>query len=201
VSTAPRVLFLPGAGGDREFWSPVAQRLPTDWEKVTLDWPGLGDQPHDSAVCGLDDLVALVAATLTRPSDLVAQSMGGVVAVRVAARYPEKVRRLVLVATSGGFDIAEHHAEDWREDYARTYPGAAGWITEPVADQRQLLTGIFAPSLLLWGDRDPLSPVTVGQSLARLLPNARLRIIDGATHSFACEQPELVAALIADHLS
>jgi surfactin synthase thioesterase subunit len=75
-------VFLPGAVGDPGFWSPVARRLPADWEKVALGWPGLGDQPHDRLVRGLDDLVALVVATLARPSDLAAQSMGGVVAVQ-----------------------------------------------------------------------------------------------------------------------
>jgi pimeloyl-ACP methyl ester carboxylesterase len=43
--------------------------------------------------------------------------MGGVVGMRLAARYPEKVRRLVLVATSGGFDLAAHGADDWRQEY------------------------------------------------------------------------------------
>jgi poly(3-hydroxyoctanoate) depolymerase len=68
--------------------------------------------------------------------------MGGIVAVRVAARYPERVRRLVLVATSAGFDIAAHNAEDWRRDYRRTYPDAAAWITEPVADQQPMIAEI-----------------------------------------------------------
>jgi pimeloyl-ACP methyl ester carboxylesterase len=102
VQTARRVLLLPGAGGDREFWSPVAQRLTAAWEKIALSWPGLGDQPHDRSVRGLDDLVALAAAALTAPSDLmIAQSMGGVIAVRVAARFPEHVCRLVLVLRTG----------------------------------------------------------------------------------------------------
>jgi pimeloyl-ACP methyl ester carboxylesterase len=198
---APRVVFLPGAGGDREFWSPVAQHLPADWAKVLLGWPGLGDQPHDPAVSGLDDLVGLVVATLTVPSDLVAQSMGGIVAVRVAARYPERVRRLVLVATSAGFDIAGHNAEDWRADYRRTYPDAAAWITEPVADQQSMIEDIAVPTLLLWSTHDPLSPVTVGRDLARLLPQATLRVIEAPGHGFARDEPELVAPLIAEHLS
>jgi pimeloyl-ACP methyl ester carboxylesterase len=200
-SRAPRVVFLPGAGGDRGFWSPVARRLPADWEKVVLGWPGLGDQPHDPAVRGLDDLVGLVVATLTVPSDLVAQSMGGIVAVRVAARYPERVRRLVLVATSAGFDIAAHNAEDWRGDYRRTYPDAAAWITELVADQEPMIEEIAIPTLLLWSARDPLSPVTVGRDLARLLPQATLRVIDAPGHSFARDEPDQVAPLIAEHLS
>jgi pimeloyl-ACP methyl ester carboxylesterase len=162
---------------------------------------GCGRQPHDPAVCGLDDLVGLVVATLTVPSDLVAQSMGGIVAVRAAARYPERVRRLVLVATSAGFDRAAHNAEDWREDYRRTYPDAAAWITEPMADQQPMIADNAVPTLLLWSTRDALSPVSVGRDLARLLPQATLRVTDARGHSFARDEPELVAPLIAEHLS
>ncbi len=198
--TARRVLLLPGAVGDREFWSPVAQRLPADWEKIALAWPGLGDQPHDHAVRGLDDLVALTAAALTTRSDLIAQSMGGMVAMRLAARYPEKVRRLVLVAVSGGFDPAAHDAEDWRREYRRTYPCAADWITEPVPDHGPELDAIAAPTLLLWGDHDPISPISVGVRLAEALPHARMQVVAGGTHSLARDHPDIIASWIIEHL-
>lgn len=194
-----RVLLLPGAGGDPEFWSPVAQRLPARWDKVTLTWPGLGDQPRDHSVRGLDDLVALVAGELTRPSDLIAQSMGGVVAVGAAARHPEQIRRLVLVATSGGFDPAAHHAEDWRQAYRRNYPDAADWITEHVADYGPAIAEITAPTLLIWGDSDPISPISVATTLATALPDARLWVLKGGAHDLA--HPQVVARWIIDHLS
>jgi hypothetical protein len=41
---------------------------------------------------------------------------------------------------------------------------------------------------------------TVGTDLARLLASATPRVIEGGTHSFACDQSELVAPLIAEHL-
>jgi len=198
---APRVLFLPGAGGDGEFWCPVARLLPAQWEKLGLSWPGLGDQPHDPSIRDLDDLVAIVAAALTRPSDLVAQSIGGVVAIRVAAEHPDRVRRLVLAVTSGGIGLDRHGAEDWRAEYRATYPHAVSWITEPVSDQSAAIAAIGAPTLLLWGDEDPISPVSVGAELARLLPSATLYVINGGTHSVARDQPELVARLVWAHLA
>jgi surfactin synthase thioesterase subunit len=59
-----KVLFLPGVGGSAKFWEPVAQRLPTDWNKELFGWPGLGDQPHDPAINSIDDLVRLVEARI-----------------------------------------------------------------------------------------------------------------------------------------
>src|SRR5258708_21999697 len=95
----PTVLFLPGASGAGAFWAAVARLLAADRQTECLDWPGLGDVPPDPAIRALDDLVALVLAHMSEPVDLVAQSMGGVVAVHAALRRPDRVRRLVLVAT------------------------------------------------------------------------------------------------------
>src|SRR5438105_4037729 len=75
-------LLLPGAGGSPAFWRPVAERLPADWSKILFAWPGLGDQPHDPNLDSLEDLVRLVEAQIDRPIDLIAQSMGGIIAAR-----------------------------------------------------------------------------------------------------------------------
>ena len=127
-----KILFLPGAGASPDFWKPVGALLPADWPKHYFGWPGLGDQPHDPAIKGMDDLVRLVAAKMDGPVDLVAQSMGGVIAARLAIEQPQNVRRLVLTVTSGGVDMAGLGASDWRADYRKSFPRAAAWITEPV---------------------------------------------------------------------
>ncbi|HEV3494643.1 MAG TPA: alpha/beta hydrolase, partial [Reyranella sp.] len=124
------ILFLPGAGASPDFWKPVGDRLPEAWPKEYFGWPGLGDQPHDPAIKGIDDLLRLVSSRMDEPVDLVAQSMGGVLAARLALEQPDRVRRLVLTVTSGGVNMAGLGAADWRADYRRSFPNAAGWITE-----------------------------------------------------------------------
>lgn len=136
MGPTPRVVFLPGACGDREFWRPVAERLPDQWEKLLLNWPGAGDQPHDPPVVGFDDLVVRAPQALDGHGNLVAQSAGGVVAVRLALEHPDEVRRLVLVATSGGTDVGGLGGSDWREEYRRAYPRAVGWISGEWPDHK-----------------------------------------------------------------
>ena len=195
----PDILFLPGAGASPDFWKPVGSRLPGDWPKHYFGWPGLGHQPHDPAISGIDDLVQLVAARMDRPVDLVAQSMGGVIAARIAIERPRLVRRLVLSVTSGGVDMAGLGAVDWRPDYRRSFPQAAGWITA-AGSPYLVVEEVAAPTLLIWGDADPISPVAVGQHLAARLPDARLEIVPGGDHDVAATHPDRVAALIARHL-
>ncbi|WP_307719055.1 alpha/beta fold hydrolase [Massilia glaciei] len=57
------------------------------------------------------------------------------------------------------------------------------------------------PTLLLWGDADPISPVSVGRRLASLLPRADLHVIPGGDHGVCCTFANLVAPLIDRHLS
>ena len=199
--TRPRILFLPGAGGSPQFWKPVAEALPATWPKEHFGWPGLGAQPHDSAIRGVDDLKRLVTARMDQPVDLVAQSMGGVIAARIALEHPELVRRLVLCVTSGGVDMAGLGASDWRADYRRSFPKAAAWITDGGPTPPLQVEKIAAPTLLIWGDTDPISPVAVGRHLAERLPQARLEIVPGGDHDVASTHADLVARLIARHLT
>ena len=193
-------VFLPGVGGDPAFWRPLAARLPAG-EDVLLGWPGLGDQPADPAVRSFDDLTALAARALDRPGDVLAQSMGGIVALRLALEHPDKVRRIVLTATSGGLDVGALGAADWRPGYRAQHPQAADWVLAERPDHEAALPTIRHPVLLLWGDADPISPVAVGWRLATLLPNATLRIVPGGDHMFARERAAEIAGPIARFLA
>lgn len=195
----PRILFLPGASGDGRFWQPVAAQLPPG-EKILLDWPGLGAVPPRPEIRGFDDLATLVLGHMDREVDLVAQSMGGVVAVLAALARPEAVRRLVLTATSGGVRLPSTGIADWRAEYRQEFPSAAPWVTEYRVDLTDRLPSIRCPTLLLWSDADPISPLAVGQDLARRLPDARLVVVRDAGHMFGRDRAAEVVPHIARHL-
>ena len=195
------VLFLPGVGADPDFWRPAGDLLPGAWTKTYLGWPGLGHQPHDPRVQSVEDMIAYAAGRLGEgPADVVGQSMGGVIALQLALRYPKRVRRLVLTVTSGGVDMSGLGAADWRPDYPREFPNAASWILDWRPDYTPDLSRVTQPALLLWGDADPISPVAVGKRLQSLLPKAELRVIEGGHHDLAVAHAAEVAPLIRAHL-
>jgi len=195
------VLFLPGSGASPDFWKPAGEKLPAAWSKHYFGWPGLGRQPHDPTVKGIDDLIAMVVSRMDRPVDLVAQSMGGVIAARVALAHPTLVRRLVLTVTSGGVDMASFGASDWRIEYRNTFPDAAEWIYAPRTAAPLPLERVAAPTLLIWGDSDPISPVAVGRHLESGIANAELHVLPGGDHDLARTMADQVAPLVARHLS
>ena len=195
-----RVFFLPGVGGDPRFWQPVGDVL-SEYQQVHFGWPGLGANAPDPAVNSYEDLIGLVVARFDgHPVDLVAQSMGGALAMTIALRFPHIVRRLVLTVTAGGMDISKLGATDWRPEYHREFPQVADWVMDQRPDVSDRFQDIRQPTLLLWGDDDPISPVAVGEYLQSRLPDARLHIVKGGQHDLARTHADEIAPLIAAHL-
>ena len=199
---ADKLLFLPGASGNIEFWKPVAAHLRHPGARTFVGWPGFGSVPPDPAVQGVSDLVARVVREITGPVDLLAQSMGGVIAVRAALERRALVRHLVLSVTSGGVDMAAlGAAEDWRREHVRRNPTAPRWFVDEREDLTERLPEIDVPVLLLWGDADPISPVAVGRRLAALFPRAELVVVPGGTHDLVLERAAEIAPRIEAHLA
>ena len=200
ITSPDQLLFLPGASGNTQFWHPVAQKLATRAQKFHVGWPGFGDTPSIPGVNSMDDLVVRVLDDIDQPTALVAQSMGGIVAVRVALERPELITHLTLTVTSGGVDMSALGAHDWRPDFAAANPTLPSWFLDDQTDLRLRLAELRMPVLLLWGDSDPISPVRVGQRLAQLLPRAELHVFPGADHDLGFTHAAEVARLIEGHL-
>lgn len=145
-------------------------------------------------------MVERVVAEITGPVVLFAQSMGGLVALRAALLVPELVRALVLSVTSGGIDVQALGAVDWRSEFARNNPDVPRWFLDANDDMTSQISSIEAPTLLLWGDADPISPVAVGRRLAQLLPNSTLLVVPGGTHDLVGERASDVLPHIEQHL-
>lgn len=191
-------MFLPGAGGRRAFWQPVCDLLDFGSDAIRFGWPGFGDEPLDPGVHTLGDLTRFVLDRIDGEFNLVAQSMGGVVALQIALNAPERVRRLVLCATSGGIDFGAIEREDWRPDYLREMPESTPrWFVDDHTDVTPRLSEITIPALLIWGADDRIVPPAAGRLLAGLLPDARIVVIPGAGHDVAQTKAHAVAKEIA----
>jgi pimeloyl-ACP methyl ester carboxylesterase len=66
-------------------------------------------------------------------------------------------------------------------------------------DTSARLPGLRVPTLVLHGTRDPVLPAANGELIARLVPDARLELLDGAGHLFWLEQPGRTVELLREH--
>ena len=197
---AETLMFLPGASGNIHSWRPVSERLRHPGARRFFSWPGFGGAPPEPEVKSFADLVTRVTREIEAPVDLLAQSMGGVVAVLAALEKPSLVRHLVLSVTSGGMDLKPFGASDWRSASRERNPNEPDWFLKERSDLTGRLRNVIAPVLLLWGDADAISPVGVGRRLAELFPCSELVVLAGGTHDLIVERADDIAPIIERHL-
>jgi pimeloyl-ACP methyl ester carboxylesterase len=99
------LVLVHGVGTDRSVWRHAVPLLARERLVITLDLPGFGDSPPAGPGFPLDEVAEVVAAEGIAPAgapvDLLGASLGGAVAVAVARRGPDLVRRLVLLSPAG----------------------------------------------------------------------------------------------------
>ena len=196
-----KLVFLPGASGSQHFWQPLKAALTEYPDQQVIAYPSFDGVAPNLAIQNLHDLQEFVEKQIEDDSILIAQSMGGVLAVGLVLKHPQKVKGLVLLATSGGLNLQSFHCADWRTDYHEHFKTAPDWFVQDQTEfSRIQLESLDIPILLIWGDHDPLSTVQLGQYLAGIFKNAKLHIIQGGDHFFASTHADQVATLIQDYL-
>jgi pimeloyl-ACP methyl ester carboxylesterase len=93
----------------------------------------------------------------------------------------------------GYVELLERMAAD-----TRAGPMAAQLLVMSEADQRDLLPSVAVPTLLLWGELDGRSPLSVAQQFERAIPDARLVVIPDCGHVSNLEAPERFNAAVLD---
>ena len=92
----PDVVFLHGWGLSSRIWAPLIAELSAEMRCHAVDLPGHGASGDDLA--GLDAWIDAVAETVTWPAVYIGWSLGGLIALGMAQRYPDRVRGLCLIA-------------------------------------------------------------------------------------------------------
>lgn len=203
------VLLVHATGETSADWTRVAGDLARDRLVVAVDLRGHGASPRPGsyALTELADDVETVAAALAaehgRPVDVVAHSLGGLVACLLASRRPDLVRRLVLE------DVPVPHA---REPRPPTRPDGdldVDWeavlqvraqIDDPDPRWPRMLASVTAPTLVVWGGPSSPMPADHVSEMAETVADGRLLRID-AGHLVHDRQPGVFTAAVRGFLA
>jgi len=176
TGAGPAVVLIHGGFGDRRMWDRQVPALALRHRVVRFEFRGYGRSPAPTAdYAALPDVLRLLDHLGIDQAALVGNSMGGALAVDFALVHPERVSRLVLVASVvGGFPFPEEDRERERQVVRTaadrgTEAAAELWLLHPmVAETRRdsaagpLLRRMVLENREVWGipfDRsDRLTP-------------------------------------------
>ncbi|GHG90511.1 alpha/beta fold hydrolase [Pseudodonghicola xiamenensis] len=188
----------------------------------------------------VEEIASALIDVLPQRFALAGLGLGGVVAMEILRRVPDRVRRLCLMATH---PLAESPTEAAARE-PKIVGARAGRFDEVIAglippdslapgagritvraglramamdlgpeifvrqsralqrrrDQQSTLRKYRAPTLILCGGHDGVTPIRRHEVMADLMPAARLEVIESAGHLPPLEAPELTTAALRDWL-
>jgi pimeloyl-[acyl-carrier protein] methyl ester esterase len=103
TSDKPALVLLHGWGVNQGVWQGVRQTLSAEVRLTTPDLPGFGNAVNYPQPYSLDAVVAQLAEQIPTDSYVCGWSLGGMLAIALAKRYPHKVAKLALVGASPCF--------------------------------------------------------------------------------------------------
>ena len=245
----PTLLLLHGGPGfDHTGLASIFEPLADTAQLILLDHRGQGrSDGDDPAEWNLDRWVPDIAEfcealELDRPM-ILGQSFGGVVALAVAARYPDLPTKLIVSSSLARFRpdrafpmferlggpevraVAERHFRELTDETHAEFMRVCLPVYNPTppdpdviartelkpevgnhffrnegfdADLFPELANIKCPTLVIGGELDPITPVADSQDIAAAIPQAEVRIFEGAGHGVFRDQPEEAVAVIRE---
>ncbi len=212
-----RFVWAHGWGQNRHAMANLAQSLTSHGGHLLIDFPGFGDAPPPNEVWSTADYADFAARLLKSqnangPTVWLGHSFGGRVGIQLAARHPELIDRLVLIASAGlqrqrslieqtrvrskiyTFKTLKHLApvlgldvDKLRDRFGSADYRNAGAMREILAkivreDLTDVARQIRCPVLLIYGGKDTETPPEIGERLAGLIPSAELNVLNTQDH-------------------
>jgi pimeloyl-ACP methyl ester carboxylesterase len=207
TGAGPPVVLIHGLSGSTRWWARNIDALAERYLVAAVDLMGFGQNHRffglPEVLPAFPEVTALLARwleTFGAPVHVIGHSMGGMLAIRLAAERPDLVRSLVLVNAAGiPFErkLMEHLrplpkppfggpriARVLIPDFFRAGPTSVAVASARVllGDMREAMHALRVPTLLVWGENDPLVPLRYGEAMAQEIAGAKLVVLPRAAH-------------------
>lgn len=204
----PHLLLVHGIGVSHRYYAPFAEQLCRHGYCVTsLDLPGYGKTNSPKDVPDIKKLADIVAEYARQQAKgqvvLVGHSMGCQIVAKAVAANPALFAKLVLLAPTINRNERSLPVQAWRlfqdslrepwavnkiifRDYLRMGP-VRYLITTQSMISDSIETSVKhcnVPTLVVYGQKDPIVPTEWANKLATAAPNAQAACIRGAYHVF-----------------
>lgn len=140
----PTLVFLSGFGFYSSMWDACTSELSSHFDCLSYDFI------VDLIATDNEELIDTLVATLPSTFYLCGWSLGGQLALAIAARYPERVSGMVLLATAPTFTDKQTHLPSMPEQMFAQFK--ARFVTQPLTTWRRFIAlqslGHATPKLL-----------------------------------------------------
>ncbi len=210
-----RLVFGHGWGQSSAAFLPLAETLKPFAPSYLIDFPGFGKSPvppQDWGTAEYADAVAEWMSTLPAERHIwVSHSFGGRVGLQIAARHPELLQGMILIAAAGlprtrtllerariglrrtVFKAAKRLLKEGPQlERLRSRMGSADYraagplrpILSRVVSENlsQVASEVRCPALLLYGSEDTETPPEIGERFHRLIPGSEFSVLQGLGH-------------------
>jgi pimeloyl-ACP methyl ester carboxylesterase len=210
------LVMLHGWGQNLQSLKPMGEILASQYQVHLIDLPGFGKSEPPPADWDTTQYADRVYEYLQEKgiesADMLGHSFGGRVSIRLAHKYPSKVRSITLINAGGlqrqrtfqqslrsqwiktmrsGFKISPIYRDELLTWHTQTYgsrdylnAGALrGTLVKTVGeDVTEVAKQIQVPVLLLWGEADTETPVEMGYRYHRLFSDSKLITVPNRDH-------------------
>ncbi len=206
-------VFLHGFGGQTMQWKYQIEKFSLENRVIALDLRGhgLSDKPssgYDMPRIQVDLETALEVLKVMGRVVLVGHSFGGAVATEYALNHPERVERLILIATAGEFKLNPFfrlalHFPNWLlrliDPFTRSWLSAPPHALKPFYLKNlsrwvgwDKFAALTVPTLVVRGHRDQVFEQPFFERVAKSIPGAEDADIGGSGHMVMLERREAV---------
>jgi long-chain acyl-CoA synthetase len=215
------ILFVHGYAGCAETWEYQINHFAREYRVVVPDLRGHGQSDGPFTQYTMAEMVEdlhTIAEQLQLPEKftLVGHSFGGSICVEYANAHPERLEKLILIATAGEYPLPRAASLAYRIPTAFFRPWweyRPRWNAEIHVMKRMmfnnmrrwkgwpLLRNITTPTLIITGERDNYFPRAVYDEVGKMVPNAQLYDVGSAKHKVQLERHEAVNRAIERFIS
>jgi long-chain acyl-CoA synthetase len=215
------IMFIHGYAGCAETWEYQINHFSRSYRVIVPDLRGHGQSDAPLTQYTMPELVAdidTIADTLNLPEKfiLVGHSFGGSICVEYANAHPERLEKLVLIATAGEYPLPKKAAWAYRLPLDLLRPlwkYRPRWNAELHVMKRMmlnnlrqwqgwpLLRNITTPTLVITGERDRYFPRQVFEEVGHMVPGAEVYDVGSAKHKVQLERHQAVNRAIERFIS
>lgn len=196
------LILLWGWTSTDQTYQTILSSAPPGWKVYPLNYQQL--IPHGNIKNLNNSILKFIKDHNIQEFSLMGHSVGGALAVNFASVHPANLQHLYLIDSTGLPNLKSLFS--WFKNFPKlqsSEPHPINRILEhPILHLRLAIFSIFGnltnslslisvPTTILWGQKDEVVPVSIGQRIQSLIPNSNLKILKNYTHDWVKEHPEL----------